>query len=1096
MDKDVMDAVSVAAVDLDSFGMSYPYHIRLSERGESISLEDKMQLTSNTVRGRQFEIMRYLGLDELPTEGQRTILEYDHFSNILKERIDEYQRIVRSEVIQDKPIITANVLKGPEAEWLYEDELRHASKAKWMRALEEIVKNLDVILIINEGPKRWTKERKSYPENWQDPLSDVKVQRTAHEEILSIYEHLESLSDKKATLVKLGNHENNYADFLALLYLAKQSGGVLVDVQTASSHVADWLDVPEVLLSNERFERFLHPRENLRLLMLLAVDGHGRFLSHDQQLTRFAEDVVLKIRSLIGARLATRRPKPILENFPELDLETWRKIDGAFVHIDFINDKTGVISMGSGFVLDEHQDYYFIVTAAHVPIDTSHTDGEKMFIRFARQDELSLRFANGQTTTGAVIGVHWTAKSDIGFILVNKKNVKARITPLLALSRELESQGLGKPYSRKNFVGKRGSAKKQAFIIRRTDGVSGTARVEIGGARRLERSSRLELDMDIKSGDSGAPVFDANGHLIGVLHRVIKIDEPGGYAVDLTSIKKFLSESIVYQVSKIFEDERSFVRRFENANKRIKRMVDIAQQQPERLAKQNDQLKRLGSELPLLLKEANDIRSRSQKLITPLSKLFDGVKSKLKIKTKLQETLENLTKISEAYDQSINFIKDGMKVVEILSNEIDENELGARLAGDKIHLEEGDGEALEKTLSELFAESVWRYPFVSLNRFLFETEKLVANANDISQLGFSENQAMARVVSMALAVQSNNPFHSDFAGKPDMSANEILSGRYRVSTGYEEGEFSWVRRTFGGGGEGLFLTLKIDTLRELKRRPDLTRKTVEVKMPEYGLQITIGSALNPKQTYLRHFNMDVLSTRVFDSDEHPAAFNLGVILNASEWDLAGFVDDLKEFMTLEMENLQLDEGFMNITQFNDFQEHLIGHYEEFTGSRLAVAPNVAKFHKWLETNQRRYVSNMTLGDLARRFDMKEDSMVRLLRVYLISTRIRTPSEVIDRKILGAIKRLSSNVNRPFNQKIIAKEAGISEDLLSQRKKGDIARVINWFTLTTAADLRLLEVMAAIDSKKHKKINANIIAKMSPYSPQTVYPHLTDNHHKE
>jgi S1-C subfamily serine protease len=67
-----------------------------------------------------------------------------------------------------------------------------------------------------------------------------------------------------------------------------------------------------------------------------------------------------------------------------------------------------------------------------------------------------------------------------------------------------------------------------------------TATVRGGRSAPAERRAALELAADVAPGDSGAPVVDGRGRVVGVLFATSREREHTAYAVDATALGALL----------------------------------------------------------------------------------------------------------------------------------------------------------------------------------------------------------------------------------------------------------------------------------------------------------------------------------------------------------------------------------------------------------------------------------------------------------------------------------------------------------------------------------------------------------------------------
>jgi len=199
------------------------------------------QLHTNgvTCQERQQYILARLGFAN-SRSGESLTITPDQFSQYLLKTIREVEEKIPV-AAQGKPVIFANILKGMSGMPQFE--------GGWMSALKTLVQEVDATVIINEGP-----------ESWKEPVDGVEPQTR----IMWAYDDLETTANKKATLVKVGS--NDITRLAALLHIADKTGGCLVDIQTGTSHLADALNTPEVVVvpsHDPGLGDYLRERENL-----------------------------------------------------------------------------------------------------------------------------------------------------------------------------------------------------------------------------------------------------------------------------------------------------------------------------------------------------------------------------------------------------------------------------------------------------------------------------------------------------------------------------------------------------------------------------------------------------------------------------------------------------------------------------------------------------------------------------------------------------------------------------------------------------------------------------------------------------------------
>jgi hypothetical protein len=271
-------------------------------------VQHRIPVHGATIRQRQREILAALGFEGVPPGTDGSVLEEARFSQVLRDQIETYQHTYPA-LRGGRPIVLANVLKKMGGYWMHDGESAHSIKARWMLALEKIVADLAVTLIINEGPQEWRcQATQQYPANWRCAEAQTWHLRTAHAEIISVYEHLDSLVNARAVLLRLAGEPINVVRLAALFHLTKKSGGALLDVQTGSSHLAEWMQTPEVLEQSHLIGEITGSRPNLKRVPTPYFELNrnaagrvvaGRGVATHAERMEFAHDVVAALQMLM-----------------------------------------------------------------------------------------------------------------------------------------------------------------------------------------------------------------------------------------------------------------------------------------------------------------------------------------------------------------------------------------------------------------------------------------------------------------------------------------------------------------------------------------------------------------------------------------------------------------------------------------------------------------------------------------------------------------------------------------------------------------------------------------------------------------------------
>ena len=283
------------------------YHLR----GKA-AVHLRLPVTGQTIRHRQQEILAALGFEGARPGAPGAVLDETHFSPELKKQIKEYQTRY-PELRGERPVVLANILKKMDGCWLHDGESPHSIKARWLTALEKIVRHMSITLILNEGPREWQDQTvRRYPATGSVPtVPTVSTwhMRTARQEIVSLYASLRRLPGGKASLLRLREHPINVMRLAALLHVTQKSGGALLDVNTGSSHLAEWMQTPEVLEHSYHLGQKTGSRSNMKRVLppvfAMSRDEAGqvlemRGLASAEEQVRFANDVVLALNELIA----------------------------------------------------------------------------------------------------------------------------------------------------------------------------------------------------------------------------------------------------------------------------------------------------------------------------------------------------------------------------------------------------------------------------------------------------------------------------------------------------------------------------------------------------------------------------------------------------------------------------------------------------------------------------------------------------------------------------------------------------------------------------------------------------------------------------
>jgi S1-C subfamily serine protease len=176
---------------------------------------------------------------------------------------------------------------------------------------------------------------------------------------------------------------------------------------------------------------------------------------------------------------------------------------------------------GSGFVVSDKGE---IVTNAHVV-----TDGTNGNLKKARQ--VYVQFADGNRVEAKILG--FDPNADVGLIKIDPGDLKPRALPLgdsdrLAVGEPVAA--IGSPFGEEQSL----SVGVVSATERSIDSLTG---FQIGGA--------IQTDAAINRGNSGGPLLDGQGRVIGINSQIRSSSGSGsgvGFAVSVNTIKHSLEQ--------------------------------------------------------------------------------------------------------------------------------------------------------------------------------------------------------------------------------------------------------------------------------------------------------------------------------------------------------------------------------------------------------------------------------------------------------------------------------------------------------------------------------------------------------------------------
>jgi S1-C subfamily serine protease len=176
---------------------------------------------------------------------------------------------------------------------------------------------------------------------------------------------------------------------------------------------------------------------------------------------------------------------------------------------------------GSGFVITDRGE---IVTNAHVV-----ADGEGSSLRKAR--EVYVQFADGNQVPAKIVG--YDPNADVGLIKVDPGDLTLRPVPLGDSGRIAVGEpvaAIGSPFGEQQSL--------SVGIVSATNrSIRSLTGFEIGGA--------IQTDAAINRGNSGGPLLDADGRVIGINSQIESSSGSGsgvGFAVPVNAVKRSVDQ--------------------------------------------------------------------------------------------------------------------------------------------------------------------------------------------------------------------------------------------------------------------------------------------------------------------------------------------------------------------------------------------------------------------------------------------------------------------------------------------------------------------------------------------------------------------------
>jgi hypothetical protein len=237
-DKRIYDHTCALAVGLPAFGLNRVITTYAPGQGERTVFKRDVERTYVQVNQRR--ILAEMGFEGLPGEGERITLTPEMYSGDLRGRIKRVKDFI-DPLRNGRPLILVNPLKGMRG---HDNDY---PLGKWQAILERLVREVDAAVVINEGPCTWLTSGEG---------------GSPQERIMNLYRYLRDVPQGKVDLIEVGTTDR--LQLAALLHLCKATGGCLLDIQSGQSHLAELMEVPEVVLKSKLIlTDYLRPRDNL-----------------------------------------------------------------------------------------------------------------------------------------------------------------------------------------------------------------------------------------------------------------------------------------------------------------------------------------------------------------------------------------------------------------------------------------------------------------------------------------------------------------------------------------------------------------------------------------------------------------------------------------------------------------------------------------------------------------------------------------------------------------------------------------------------------------------------------------------------------------
>ena len=204
---------------------------------------------------------------------------------------------------------------------------------------------------------------------------------------------------------------------------------------------------------------------------------------------------------------------------------------GVVTIFSYFNDPhsaSASAGQGSGFVVSKDG---LILTDAHVI--TTAGEGRQGDVAAAKQ--IYVEFQDGDRLTAKIVG--WDLFDDVGVLRVKPRLHGLAPVPLGDSSRVVVGEpvaAIGSPFGNENSL---------------SVGVVSAIRREIGSlTSRFDLVDAIQIDAPINHGNSGGPLFDARGRVIGINAQIRSSEGAGfegvGFAVPINSAKRTMRQLV------------------------------------------------------------------------------------------------------------------------------------------------------------------------------------------------------------------------------------------------------------------------------------------------------------------------------------------------------------------------------------------------------------------------------------------------------------------------------------------------------------------------------------------------------------------------